>query len=160
MTNINIGGSEIKVNDEIEFLKVRKYQKFNEYVAIEAGIGSDMEAVDSKFIDIMQMIDKGDKAKAKQALMNMRQAIQFVVENISPKSLAFASMIHSIDGVVVDLRSDDELRETVAKLSDRGLTMSIVFHTVYEIKKKLRTSWRRIFRPSRTLDLVPSITRT
>lgn len=146
MRTVNIKGTRVDLFDAAEETPVTRYIKFNEYIAIEAGIGSDLDAYDSKLKDLITMIDRGDKQSAKQAVLNMRQTIQFVVENVSPKSLAFASMIYRIGGESVEMLSDEDRKEIIEKLSNRGLSMQMLAETVFFIKKKLRTSWMSISR--------------
>jgi hypothetical protein len=66
-------------------------------------------------------------------LDNLRVLIYNIINEVDPGSLAFACMVHSINGVEVTDLSDENLKKIVKELSEKGLTIET-------LKKKVKTS--------------------
>lgn len=128
--------------DSIEDMPIVNFQKYNRYLLIDSGIGCDLEDIDSHISKIMNYI-ASDKALAMQELQNMRQALYFINQEISPKYMAFVTLIHEIDGQKVTDLSDDNLKELITKISSVKKTwLDRVFD---ELKKKVGTELETYF---------------
>lgn len=109
MRTEKINGHVVVIYDSIEDLPIRRFHKYNKYMLIDSGVGSDLNDLNNKIGLISHYIDK-DQAKAKTELENMRQAIYLISQGISVKHLAFTTLIKSIDGEEITDLSDENLK--------------------------------------------------
>lgn len=134
MKELRIKGNTITVYDSIDDMPIVNFQKYNKYLLIDSGIGSDVDDVDAHIVKIAKFVKAGDKKKAMLELQNMRQNLYMINSQISPKYLAFASLIHSINGEVVTDLSDDNLRKILEKIN--AVKHSAVIKLLMALKKK------------------------
>lgn len=120
--------------DSIEEMPIQNFQKYNKYLLIDAGIGSDADDIDNHIVKLAKLIASDEKKKALQELQNMRQNIWMINNEISPKYMAFAALISSIDGEKVTDLSDDNLKDIIADINKARHSSLINF--LYNIKKK------------------------
>ena len=118
MKNLLINKKIVQVYDSIDEMPIINFQKYNKYLLIDSGIGSDADDVDAHIVKIAKYIKSNNSKKALQELQNMRQNIYMVNSEISPKYLAFAALIHSIDGKKVTDLSDDGLKKLLYDLRE------------------------------------------
>ncbi len=133
---------KIKVYDSIDEMPIINFQKYNKYVLIDSGLGSDIDAVDAHLVNLAKLI-KTDKAKATQELQNLRQTMHLIVSGISPRYLAFAALIHSIDGVIVKDFSDENLKSILDSI--KTVKHNKIFEFLAWVKKKLDTELETYF---------------
>lgn len=143
MKTIEANNKIIKLYDSIDEMPIANFQKYNKCVLIDSGIGSDVDSIDSHIVKIAKLINSGNSAKAMQELQNMRQNMHMVVQNVSPKYMAFAALVHSIDGVVVTDLSDSNLVEIISSIS--SVKASVVDNILEWLKKKLQTELETYF---------------
>lgn len=118
MKDLLINKKIVRVYDSIDEMPIVNFQKYNKYLLIDSGIGSDADDIDAHIVKIAKYIKSNNNKKALQELQNMRQNIYMVNSEISPKYLAFAALIHSIDGKEVNDLSDDGLKKLLQDLKD------------------------------------------
>ena len=135
MKNITFNGKIIKVYDSIDEMPVVNFQKYNKYLLIDSGIGSDTDDIDAHIVKIARYIKSSDSKKALAELQNMRQNMYMVANSISPKYLAFAALIHSVDGKEIKDLSDEGLKETLAAL--KQVKHSSIIDFLNWLKKKV-----------------------
>nr|DAJ16716.1 MAG TPA: hypothetical protein [Myoviridae sp. ct1TR10] len=138
MKNLLINKKIVRVYDSIDEMPIVNFQKYNKYLLIDSGIGSDTDDIDAHIVKIAKFIKANDNKKALQELQNMRQNMYMVNSEISPKYLAFAALIHSIDGKETNDLSDDGLKKILQDLKE--VKHSVVIEFLLWLKKKLRTS--------------------
>ena len=134
MKTIIFKDKTIKLYDSIDELPIVNFQKYNKYILIDSGLGSDIESVDEHIVNLAKLI-KTDLNKAQTELQNLRQTMHLVVSEISPKYLAFASLIHSIDGKEVKDLSDENLKNIISSISE--IKHSTIAEMLMRVKKKL-----------------------
>lgn len=135
MKNLLINKKIVRVYDSIDEMPIVNFQKYNKYLLIDSGIGSDADDIDAHIVKIAKFIKANNNKKALQELQNMRQNIYMVNNEISPKYLAFAALIHSIDGKEVNDLSDDGLKKLLKDLKD--IKHSKVIDFLLWLKKKV-----------------------
>lgn len=107
----------VELYDSIDELPIVRFQKYNKYLLIDSGVGSDMN-------DVLDHIDRAKlyiSANPKMAVVemeNMRQAIYLISEEISPKYMAFAVLVHKIDGKEMNDLSDVGLKKVLEILNE------------------------------------------
>lgn len=143
MKSLVINNKIVQVYDSIDEMPIVNFQKYNKYLLIDSGIGSDADDIDSHIVRIAKYIKSGDNKKALQELQNMRQNIYMVNSEISPKYLAFAALIHSIDGKEVNDLSDEGLKKLLQDLMK--VRHSKVIDFLLWLKKKVQTELETYF---------------
>ena len=145
MKNLLINKKIVQVYDSIDEMPIVNFQKYNKYLLIDSGIGSDADDIDAHIVKIAKFIKANNNKKALQELQNMRQNMYMVNSEISPKYLAFAALIHSIDGKEANDLSDDGLKKLLQDLKD--IKHSRVIDFLIWLKKKV-TNELEIYFPS------------
>lgn len=136
MKQMLINKKTICVYDSIDEMPIANFQKYNKYLMIDSGVGSDVDDIDAHITKIAKYIKSKDEKKALLELQNMRQSMYMVNSEISPKYLAFAALIHSIDGKEVTDLSDDGLKALLEEI--KQIKHSKVIEFLFWLKKKLR----------------------
>ena len=134
MKEVVIKNKIYKLYDCIDELPIINFQKYNKFLLLDSGLGSDIDSVDSHLLNLARLI-KTDKNKAAQELQNLRQNMYMIVSEISPKYYAFAALIHSIDGEKVEDLSDDNLKKIIKNINT--VKHSKIVNILMSIKKKL-----------------------
>ena len=142
MKTIKFRNHEIKLYDSIDEMPIVNFQKYNKYILLDTGIGSDINSVDNHLVNLAKLI-KTDLSKANQEMQNLRQNMYMIVSEISPKYMAFAALIHSIDGKKLESLSDDYLRSVLEKI--KTIKHSTIFEFLLYIKKKLNFELETFF---------------
>ena len=138
MKTINTGKHVIKLYDSVDELPISAYQRYNKFLLIDAGIGSSIDDVDIHIVKLAKLIGANEREKAVQELQNMRQNLFMINSNISPKYLAFAALVYSIDGKRVEAVSDDDYYELLTKIQE--IPHGLLSKTLDWLKKKLPTN--------------------
>jgi hypothetical protein len=137
MKTVKINNLTLEIYDSIEEMPIVRHHKFNKMLMIDSGIGSDLSAFDMKLERIMRFI-KDNPEHAQTELLNLRQCISFIQNEISPKHLAFCALVKSIDGKEITDISDDGMQaihERLKTATDKEITS-----LTEEVKKKNRTA--------------------
>ena len=143
MKNLTVNKKTVRVYDSIDEMPIINFQKYNKYLLIDSGIGSEVDDIDAHIARISKFIKSNNAKKALQELQNMRQNMYMVNSEISPKYLAFAALIHSIDGEEVNDLSDDGLKNVLAKLKE--IKHSKIIDFLVWLKKKVTAELEMYF---------------
>ena len=143
MKTVFIKGKKIQLYDSIDEMPIINFQKYNKCILIDSGLGSDIDSIDNHIVDIAKYVKSGDTKNALQQLQNMRQTMHMIVSGVSPKNLAFAALIYSIDGVEQKNLSDEHLQEIMNELNE--LPFGLFIDLVEKLKKKLSTELELYF---------------
>lgn len=138
MKVIDTGKHVIKLYDSVDELPIGAYQRYNKFLLIDAGIGSSVDDFDAHIVKLAKLIGNNEREKAIQELQNMRQNLFMINSKVSPKYLAFAALVYSIDGKKIEAVSDDDYSELLAKIQE--MPHSLLTKTLDWLKKKLQTS--------------------
>lgn len=136
MKTITINNKTVKLYESIDEMPIVNFQKYNKCVLIDSGIGSDIDAVDSHVINIAKYLTSSkSNDKALQELQNMRKNLHMIVSEISPKYMAFAALVHSINGIKNTDLSDTRLAEILTEIRD--IPHGVLVDILEGLKKKL-----------------------
>lgn len=139
-----VNGNTVEYFDSVEDLPIVRHHRFNEFISLKSGIGSTMQDVDNHIMGLVQMVQRGDKDMAVNKLMNMRQSIQFAIENVDPQSMAFAILVSKINGKEMNDTTDHGLKKVIGLLSEIKVTYGMIKTIVEFVKKKLKKRRRSI----------------
>lgn len=137
MKTLLINGQVVKVYDSIDEMPIVNFQKYNKFLLIDSGIGSDVDSIDSHIVKIAKSIKLNDNKKAMQELQNMRQNLYMINNELSPKYLAFTALIYSINGRRLTDLSDDSLKHVLAELNK--VRHSCIIDFMAKFKKKVES---------------------
>jgi len=137
MLTKKLNGCTLEMYDSIDVLPIENYINYNRLTMLETGIGSDLNAVMNHWDAIQRYCANGDTEALNKELSNYRQALTFIVSNVSPHLLSFVTLIHKIDGKVLEDFSDENMGEVLKQLSKKGLTVRLVDSFLDFVKKKL-----------------------
>lgn len=143
MKKIKINGHALEMWDSVDNLPASNYINHARLVMLDAGIGSDLDAVTRHWQRIAKLAEKGDADGLKKQLSNYLQSLQFIVSNTSPEMMSFVSLIKSIDGKTIEDYSDENAKAIIEQLSKKGLTLGIVRSFLAYVKKKLSKKLKR-----------------
>ena len=132
MTELILKKAKVLLYADIDQLPAERFSKVNKFWMLHDELGSSFEDVDKIHITRL-LIALEDKEKSKKVIDNMRVLIHNIINEVNPESMAFACMVHSIDGKEMNDLSDENLKRVIKELSDKGLTVGL-------LKKKLETS--------------------
>ena len=107
----------VEMYDSIDELPIQRFQKYNKYLLIDSGVGSDLQDV-LNHIERAKIYIKANPVMAATELENLRQSIYLVTEEMSPKYMAFAVLVNKIDGEEMKDLSDAGLKKVLEILSE------------------------------------------
>lgn len=142
MKEVKLRGKIYKLYDSIDELPIVNFQKYNKYILFDSHIGSDVESVDKHLAELAKLI-KTDKVKASKEIQNLRTNLYFIVNNVSPKYMAFTALIHSINGEKLEDLSDENLKKILDDINAEKRNIIIDFLTKF--KKKVDTELSTYF---------------
>jgi hypothetical protein len=122
--------------DSPEVLPYGNASIFNRHFVTSLGIGSTYDAFSGHAQKVIDYIGASDLPSAIQAVKNQQACFYNALTNYSPKGLAGAALIYSIDGVVCTHFDDDALQVTLDKLTEIGFTFGMMNDAIDLVKKK------------------------
>lgn len=130
------GKHTVTIFDSAHDLTPRRYQKYNKHVMIAAGVGESLDDYNQRQAKAIGYIRSEDKKSALTELANQQQCVFNALEEYSPLNMAFAVMVHSIDGEVFEKYDESSLKKVGLKLEEIGFTKGILIEALQEVKKK------------------------
>lgn len=135
MKQVKIGKHSVVIFDNIEELPIRRFHKYNKMLLIDAGIGSDLTDLDTHIARTIAFIQTDKADEAVKEMNNLRQNIYFVHTGVSPRMLAFATLVKSIDGKDCEDMSEEALQKVLETLGEA--TLNEITTPFGEVKKKI-----------------------
>lgn len=143
MKTLYLNNKLVKVYTDIDEMPIVNFQKYNKFLLIDSGIGSTVDDFDAHVTKVAKYIKANDSAKALQELQNMRQNLFMINSEISPKYMAFAALIHSINGERVTDLSDEGLKAILTSL--KSIKHSWLVKFMLWLKKKVKVELETYF---------------
>jgi len=134
MRTEKIGRNVVEIYDSIDELPIKRFHKFNKYLLVDSGIGSDLNDINRHIGRISKYIGK-DNDSARRELENLRQSLYMVSEGTNVRHLSFAVLVKSINGVPLHDLSDQGIRKTMEKLSE--VKQGFLSRLIESVKKKI-----------------------
>lgn len=98
MRTIDLGKHKVEIYDSIDDLPMIRFHKYNKMLLIDGGIGSDLTDVDGHIEKAIAYSKSKTPQLAAVELENLRQNLYMIQSGLSPKHMAFAVLVRSIDG--------------------------------------------------------------
>lgn len=110
-------GHTVEIFDSIDEMPIVRFQKYNKYMLIDSGVGSDLQDI-LTHVERAKIYIKANPNMAVAEMENLKQALYLVAEEMSPKYMAFAVLVNKIDGEPADDLTDVGLKRVLDKLND------------------------------------------
>lgn len=143
MKKVKLGNHSLEIYDSIDELPMKRFHKFNKMMLVDSGVGSSLSDADAHLERIKAFIRVKKADEAMKEVDNLRTNLYFVISSISPKNLAFASLVKSLDGTECNDLSDDGLQDVVDKLGD--VTVTELNEEFDSVKKKIESDLLQYF---------------
>ena len=117
MKIVKINKHTVEIFDAIDEMPIQRFQKYNKYLLIDSGVGSDLQDI-LDHVDRAKIYAKANPALAITELENLRQALYLVSEEMSPRYMAFAVLVNKIDGKPANDLSDAGLKRVLDTLNE------------------------------------------
>lgn len=127
-------GHTIEIYDSIDELPIQRFQKYNKYMLIDSGVGSDLQDI-LNHVERAKIYIKANPNMAVAEMENLKQALYLVSKEMSPKYMAFAVLVNKIDGEPTDDLTDVGIKRTLEKLNTYKKTW--IDEILLRVKKKL-----------------------
>ena len=121
MKETQIGKHRVVYYNSIEELPMARFHKYNKMLLVDAGLGSDLTAIDAHIERVAAFIRNDKREDAVAEMENIRQAIYIIMQGLSPRHLAFAALVKEVDGKACEDISDEGLQRVVEMLGDAEL---------------------------------------
>jgi hypothetical protein len=135
MGRVKVGRHKLDLYDGIDEMPIGRFHRFNRNLMVDAGVGSDLTAVDSHIVKAMAFMKAGKNDAAAGELENLRKAVLLIHEGLSPAFSAFACLVASVDGRSTEGWSESELDSLAEELKD--LPVRELRSETGEVKKKI-----------------------
>ena len=127
----------IVLYSSIDELPFDRFNSFNKFVMLDSELGSTVQDFDKNWVRVMEYINKQMYDEAKKNMVNVRMTYNNIMELNSPKGLAFASLVKSINGKEVTEFSTSKLKEVLKIVESHGIQVKQIYSGVDDVKKKL-----------------------
>lgn len=136
MRELQVNKVKLLLYTDIDQMPADRFSKVNKYWMLSDDLGSSFEDIDAIHINrILLCINEPEKLK--KVVDSLRVLIHNIINEVNPESLAFASLIHSIDGVPVTDLSEDNLKRVIKYLSEKGLTRDVLKKKSKEVRESI-----------------------
>lgn len=138
----NLGGKKVEIYDSIETLPIINFQKYNKFILVDSLIGSDLADVTTAINRAIKYLGAERTDLAITQLQNVISCVSLISQEISPKYLAFAALVKSVNGKINNDLSDAGLHALMRSLTEvktpkLKLTHNMVVTLMEKVKKKL-----------------------
>ena len=132
------GEHTVTLYESVEQLPGRRYNTFNRWSLLSAGIGSTIADIDRHNSRLDMFLQAGRTDQALQERMQLQNAYHLAIKEINPRHLSFACLVADIDGKECNDLSQEGLQKVCDVLSDFNLANGELERILSDIKKKLR----------------------
>ena len=135
MKEVELAGHKVRLYDSIDELPIVRFHKYNRFLLVDAGIGSDISDYDAHVERVIAYVRRGEKENFAKEFDNMRQNLFLIMSECSPKFLSFACLVESIDGQPQNDLSQEGLQKVLDLLGEAS--KRDVTEVLNSVKKKI-----------------------
>jgi len=144
MKKMMLGKHKVTLYDSIEELPIVRFQKYNKMLMVDAGLGSDLAALDAHLARVSEYIKHNDRDNAAKEIDNLRQTLYNVQNGITPHFMSLVPLMSEIDGEPLTDLSDESIKAVYERLQD--VTIGDYETTSADAKKKIEEELKIYFR--------------
>lgn len=135
---VNLPGGSFSIYTSPRHLPETRRIEFECYRLIQDGIGSGMADIDKHFAGVFALLNGRKYEEIETALNNLRYLLYGITyKQITPRSLALACLVDSVNGEPANDLSETALMALVRRLSDMGITDLIVTRLFEDAKESI-----------------------
>ena len=134
MKKMKLGEHSVVMFDSIEELPIVRFQKYNTMLMLDAGVGSDLTALDAHLARVGEFIKAGETDNAAREIDNLRQTLFNVQNGLTPHFMSLIPLMAEVDGEPLTDLSDENIQRVYDTLKD--VTMKAYEGAASEVKKK------------------------
>ena len=143
MKKMKLGEHSVVMFDSIEELPIVRFQKYNKMLMLDAGLGSDLTALDAHLARVGEFIKAGETDNAAREIDNLRQTLFNVQNGLTPHFMSLIPLMAEVDGEPLTDLSDENIQAVYDRLKD-------VTHGQYNeeydsVKKKIEDEIEKYF---------------
>ena len=143
MKKMTLGTHKVVMYDSIEELPIVRFQKYNKMLMLDAGLGSDVRALDGHLARVSEFIKAGDLTNAAAEIDNLRQTLYNVQNGLTPHFMSLVPLMAEVDGEPLTDLSDENLAAVYDRLKD--VTLGQHDEAAKEVKKKIEEELKAYF---------------
>lgn len=121
MRKVKVGKHVLDLYDSIDDMPIGRFHRFNRNLMVDAGVGSDLKAVDSHITKAVAFMKAGKNDSAIGEMENLRKSIILMSGGLDPAFSAFACLVSAVDGKSTEGWSESELDALSEELRDMRL---------------------------------------
>ena len=143
MKKMKLGEHSVTMYDSIEELPIVRFQKYNKMLMLDAGLGSDLTALDAHLARVGEFIKAGETDNAAREIDNLRQTLFNVQNGLTPHFMSLIPLMAEVDGEPLTDLSDENIQRVYDTLKD--VTMKAYEGAASEVKKKIEEELKAYF---------------
>ena len=143
MRKMKLGEHSVVMFDSIEELPIVRFQKYNKMLMLDAGLGSDLTALDAHLARVGEFIKAGETDNAAREIDNLRQTLFNVQNGLTPHFMSLIPLMAEVDGEPLTDLSDENIQRVYDTLKD--VTMKSYEGAASEVKKKIEEELKAYF---------------
>ena len=143
MKKMKLGEHSVVMFDSIEELPIVRFQKYNKMLMLDAGLGSDLTALDAHLARVGEFIKAGETDNAAREIDNLRQTLFNVQNGLTPHFMSLIPLMAEVDGEPMTDLSDENIQRVYDTLKD--VTMKAYEGAASEVKKKIEEELKAYF---------------
>ena len=143
MKKMTLGTHKVTMYESIEELPIERFQKYNKMLMIDAGLGSDLTALDAHLAKVSEFIKAGELNNAATEIDNLRQTLFNVQNGLTPHFMSLIPLMAEVDGEPLTDLSDENIQRVYDTLKD--VTMKAYEGAASEVKKKIEEELKAYF---------------
>lgn len=147
MKTLKFNRHKIQYYDSIHELPVLRYNKYNKNILIDSGVGSDLNAFDTRIQKIRRLVHV-NQDQADTELLNLRQGVHLMISETSPEQNAFVSLVYSIDGRVLndqEVLTEEGQKKTLQELTTKRFSIKHLKQVLDDVKKNFELEFEIFF---------------
>ena len=140
---MKLGEHSVVMYDSIDELPIVRFQKYNKMLMLDAGLGSDLTALDAHLARVSEFIKNNELQNAASEIDNLRQTLYNVQNGLTPHFMSLIPLMTEVDGEALTDLSDESLKAVYERLKD--VTLRSYGEASSEVKKKIEGELKAYF---------------
>lgn len=140
---MNLGSHKVTLYESIEELPIVRFQKYNKMLMLDAGLGSDLTALDAHLARVSEFIKNNELQDAAGEIDNLRQTLFNVQNGLTPHFMSLIPLMAEVDGEPLTDLSDENIQAVYDRLKD--VTLKAYEGAASEVKKKIEEELKAYF---------------
>ena len=142
MRKETLNGQKFEFYDDIASLPVERFHQYSRYMLVASGVGDSLDDIDKHIGRILQFLEN-DVKKARQEVLNLRQNLFMVLNQLDVHHKGFFFLTKSVNGEPWLDFSDDGIQE-LFKLA-QGASVADINKVLSEVVRKIDDGLHQYF---------------